>query len=104
MCIDCKFEKCYCNQKRSSDFHAQYYIIGSDYLEWDTNADYVLPTGITGIWSVETFSKMRPTVTYFEDGSGINIAIKDKYAGTIKITVKINNEEELTKEVYIKTV
>ena len=82
----------------------QYYIIGSDYLEWDTNADYVLPTGITGIWSVETFSKMRPTVTYFEDGSGINIAIKDKYAGTIKITVKINNEEELTKEIYIKTV
>ena len=81
----------------------QYYIIGSDYLEWDTNADYVLPQGITGVWMVETFSKMRPKITYFDDGSGINIAIKDKYAGTIKITVQVDGEE-IIKEVYIKTI
>lgn len=81
----------------------QYYIEGSDYLEWNTNADYLLPDGITGVWSVETLSKLRPKITYFEDGSGINIAIKDKYAGTIVITALVSGQE-ITKEILIKTV
>lgn len=81
----------------------QYYIEGSDYLEWNTNADYILPDGVTGVWSVETLSKLRPKITYFEDGSGINIAIKDKYAGTIIITALVD-EQEIVKEVLIKTI
>ena len=81
----------------------QYYIEGSDYLEWNTNADYILPAGVTGVWSVETLSKLRPKITYFEDGSGINIAIKDKYAGTIIITALVD-EQEIVKEVLIKTI
>lgn len=81
----------------------QYYIEGSDYLEWNTNADYILPAGVTGVWSVETFSKLRPNITYFEDGSGINIAIKDKYGGSFIITA-IVNDQEIVKEVLIKTV
>jgi hypothetical protein len=54
-------------------------------------------------WEVEFFSKVKKEITYLPDGKGVNISIKDKYAGTIVITA-IMNDTTVTKEVLIQTV
>lgn len=81
----------------------QYYIEGSDFIEWNTAAEYILSDGMAGEWEVEVFSKVKHTITYAEDGKSISICIKDKYAGTIVITAIVNGEE-IKKEVLIQTV
>lgn len=81
----------------------QYYIEGSDFIEWNTDATYTLSGDVAGDWEVEVFSKVKHTITYAEDKKSINISIKDKYAGTIIITVIVDGEE-VSKEVLIQTV
>ena len=81
----------------------QYYIEGSDFIEWNTDATYTLSGDVSGDWEVEVFSKVKHTITYAEDKKSINISIKDKYAGTIIITAIVDGVEVL-KEVLIQTV
>ena len=81
----------------------QYYIEGSDFIEWNTDATYILSGDAAGDWEVEVFSKVKHTITYAEDNKSINISIKDKYAGTIIITAIIDGIE-VSKEVLIQTV
>ena len=80
----------------------QYYIEGSDFIEWNTDASYTLSDDQVAEWEVEVFSKVKHTITYLE-GRGVNISIKDKYAGTIVITAIIG-DTTITKEVLIQTV
>ena len=81
----------------------QYYIEGSDFIEWNTDATYTLSGDAAGDWEVEVFSKVKHTITYAEDKKSINISIKDKYAGAIIITAIVDGVEVL-KEVLIQTV
>lgn len=81
----------------------QYYIEGSDFIEWNTDATYTLSGDAAGDWEVEVFSKVKHTITYAEDNKSINISIKDKYAGTIIITAIVDGIE-VPKEVLIQTV
>lgn len=81
----------------------QYYIEGSDFIEWNTDATYTLSGDVAGDWEVEVFSKVKHTITYAEDKKSINISIKDKYAGTIIITAIVDGVE-VPKEVLIQTV
>ena len=81
----------------------QYYIEGSDFIEWNTDATYTLSGDAAGDWEVEVFSKVKYTITYAEDKKSINISIKDKYAGTIIITAIVDGVE-VHKEVLIQTV
>lgn len=81
----------------------QYYIEGSDFIEWNTDATYTLSGDIAGDWEIEVFSKVKHTITYAEDKKSINISIKDKYAGTIIITAIVDGVE-VSKEVLIQTV
>ena len=81
----------------------QYYIEGSDFIEWNTDATYTLSGDAAGDWEVEVFSKVKHTITYAEDKKSINISIKDKYAGTIIITAIVDGVE-VHKEVLIQTV
>lgn len=80
----------------------QFFIEGSDAIEWNTNASYTLSDDQVAEWEVEVFSKIKHTITYLE-GRGVNIAIKDKYAGTIVITA-ILGDTTISKEVLIQTV
>lgn len=80
----------------------QYFIEGSDAIEWNTDASYTLSDDQVAEWEVEVFSKVKHTITYLE-GRGVNIAIKDKYAGSIMITAIIG-DTQVTKEVLIQTV
>jgi hypothetical protein len=81
----------------------QYYIEGSDFLEWNTNTDYTLSEDMSAEWEVEFFSKVKKEITYLPDGKGVNISIKDKYAGTIVITAIVDGVE-ISKEVLIHTI
>lgn len=80
----------------------QYYIEGSDCIEWNTEGTYSLSGDVTGEWEVEVFSKVKHTITYAEDGKSINISIKDKYAGAIVITANVDGVT-VSKEVLIQT-
>jgi len=80
----------------------QYFIEGSDAIEWNTEAIYTLSGEEKAEWSVEVFSKIKHTVEYLENG--VKISIKDKYAGTIIITASINGTNIPPKEVLIQTV
>ena len=80
----------------------QFFIEGSDAIEWNTNASYTLSDDQVAEWEVEVFSKVKHTITYLE-GRGVNIAIKDKYAGTIVITA-ILGDTVISKEILIQTV
>ena len=79
------------------------YIEGSDFIEWNTDASYTLSDDQVAEWEVEVFSKVKHTITYLE-GRGVNISIKDKYAGTIVITASVNGMDIPPKEVLIQTV
>ena len=80
----------------------QFFIEGSDAIEWNTNASYTLSDDQVAEWEVEVFSKVKHTITYLE-GRGVNIAIKDKYAGTIVVTA-ILGDTVISKEILIQTV
>ena len=80
----------------------QYFIEGSDAIEWNTEAIYTLSGEEKAEWSVEVFSKIKHTVEYLENG--VKISIKDKYAGTIIITASVNGMNIPPKEVFIQTV
>ena len=80
----------------------KFFIEGSDAIEWNTNASYTLSDDQVAEWEVEVFSKVKHTITYLE-GRGVNIAIKDKYAGTIVVTA-ILGDTVVSKEILIQTV
>jgi hypothetical protein len=80
----------------------KFFIEGSDAIEWNTDASYTLSDDQVAEWEVEVFSKVKHTITYLE-GRGVNIAIKDKYAGTIVVTA-ILGDTVVSKEILIQTV
>lgn len=82
------------------------YIVGNDFIYWNSSQSYALSNGETGTFSVKTSSLIKKTVTFNKNSNneitGVTIAIKDKYSGTLTINAIIG-EKSITKTVYIKT-
>ena len=78
-----------------------YYIEGPDFIEWNTEAEYTVNKDGNWTFAAEYFSKIKHSEDFSKHNS-IILSIKDKYAGYIVITAT-NGEQEITKEVLIKT-
>lgn len=76
------------------------YIEGPDFVEWNTSATYKLTNGLSGVFEVEYFSRVKHTEEWGDNY--VTISIKDKYAGNIIISCIIDGKE-ITKNVVIKT-
>jgi len=77
------------------------YIVGSDYIEWNTSATYTLSDNSSVGFGVEALSKIRKEITFTENS--VTISIKDKYSGTFIISAD-TEQGVVEKTVYIKTV
>ena len=77
------------------------YIVGNDYIGWNTSETYMLSNNKNAIFAVEWKSKIKHSQPVFGDNS-ITISIKDKYSGTVIISAEYEGKL-ITKEVYIKT-
>lgn len=78
-----------------------YYIVGPDFIEWNTESTYTIPGDKVWDMSVEYFSRVKHGEEVFGNNS-ITISIKDKYAGTIIITGTCE-DQTISKEILIKT-
>lgn len=78
------------------------YIVGSDFISWNSEETYKLSNEGYAVFEVEYRSKIKHSQPIFTDDS-VTISIKDKYSGTIVITAKYDGNV-IEKEVYIKTV
>lgn len=82
------------------------FIQGQDHIEWNTSEKYYLSNGKPAKISASVKSKVKyniETLYNQDDIVGIEISIKDKYAGTIELSCE-TEQGTITKTVYIRTV
>lgn len=77
------------------------YIVGNDYIAWNTSETYSLSNNKDAAFAVEFKSKIKHSQPIFNNNS-ITISIRDKYSGTVIISAEYEGKL-ITKEVYIKT-
>lgn len=78
------------------------YIVGNDFIAWNTSETYKLSNSKQAAFSVEWRSRIKHSTPIWGDND-ITISIKDKYSGTIIITAEFEGKT-IEKEIYIKTV
>ena len=78
------------------------YIVGSDYINWNSSETYRLSNGDLADFSVEYKSNIGHSETWL-NGIGVTISVKDKYSGSIIIYAALIDGKEISKEIDIKT-
>ena len=89
-------------EEQHEDDVEEIYIVGNDFIAWNTSETYTLSNGKAATFSVEWRSKIKHSTPIWGDND-ITISIKDKYSGTIIITAEFEGKT-IEKEIYIKTV
>lgn len=76
-------------------------IVGNDYILWNTSEHYALSDNRCAAFSVTTSSKID--IETDTEECSIDISIKDKYSGKIRIIAIDENNNEYEKEIIVKT-
>ncbi len=94
--------------KDHADLTPETYILGNDYIEWNSSEAYILSSKEEASISISTKSNIRYTTEDIIDENtsaviGITISVKDKYSGVLVLTAS-TSQGEISKSVYIRTI